>query len=158
MPDEALNEGNHAQDRVRFQCDSNVAASLGSPDPFDIDSCSSEKNRALMHEELTEIYQIIKGSGTLVTRGGMEESCIIYPFEVTPGPHAGAWHSSQLTTSIIRHADARPRRLRSTLCLDFLHHLVSQRAIGLGHRAVGLRHHNGITTVRMFANREIQRQ
>ncbi len=31
------------------------------------------ETRALMHEELTEIYQIIEGSGTLVTGGVMEE-------------------------------------------------------------------------------------
>ncbi|MDP1931501.1 MAG: hypothetical protein Q8L60_08595 [Gammaproteobacteria bacterium] len=31
------------------------------------------ETRALMHEELTEIYQIVEGSGTLVTGGTMEE-------------------------------------------------------------------------------------
>lgn len=34
---------------------------------------TTAENRALMHEELTEIYQIIEGSGTLVTGGEMQE-------------------------------------------------------------------------------------
>ncbi len=34
---------------------------------------TAAENRALMHEELTEIYQIIEGSGTLVTGGEMQE-------------------------------------------------------------------------------------
>ena len=32
-----------------------------------------QEPRALMHEELTEIYQILEGSGTLVTGGAMTE-------------------------------------------------------------------------------------
>ena len=32
---------------------------------------STQEPRALMHDELTEIYQIIEGSGTLVTGGAM---------------------------------------------------------------------------------------
>lgn len=34
---------------------------------------TAAENRALMHEELTEIYQIVEGSGTLVTGGDMQE-------------------------------------------------------------------------------------
>ncbi len=34
---------------------------------------TAAENRALIHEELTEIYQIIEGSGTLVTGGEMQE-------------------------------------------------------------------------------------
>jgi mannose-6-phosphate isomerase-like protein (cupin superfamily) len=34
---------------------------------------SKQEPRALMHEELTEIYQIIEGSGTLVTGGAMTD-------------------------------------------------------------------------------------
>ena len=34
---------------------------------------SKQEPRALMHEELTEIYQIIEGSGTLVTGGPMTD-------------------------------------------------------------------------------------
>jgi mannose-6-phosphate isomerase-like protein (cupin superfamily) len=34
---------------------------------------SKQEPRALMHEELTEIYQIIDGSGTLVTGGAMTD-------------------------------------------------------------------------------------
>ena len=33
----------------------------------------TQEPRALMHEELTEIYQIVEGSGTLVTGGPMTE-------------------------------------------------------------------------------------
>ena len=33
----------------------------------------TQEPRALMHEELTEIYQIVEGSGTLVTGGAMTE-------------------------------------------------------------------------------------
>jgi mannose-6-phosphate isomerase-like protein (cupin superfamily) len=34
---------------------------------------STQEPRALMHEELTEIYQIIEGSGTLLTGGAMTD-------------------------------------------------------------------------------------
>ena len=34
---------------------------------------STQEPRALMHDELTEIYQIIEGSGTLVTGGATTE-------------------------------------------------------------------------------------
>ena len=34
---------------------------------------STQEPRALMHDELTEIYQIVEGSGTLVTGGAMTD-------------------------------------------------------------------------------------